>query len=119
MGQHCIRFFSREHYRQLSALWRSDYVTNFFQIDFQHLLVEEDKGVQRLILGRSSDAAVHGQMGEKLGNLCRIHLSGMTLPVKKNEPPYPATIGFFSSQTQMPETRFVTYLIEEFPLCHS
>ena len=88
-------------------------------IAVDNLPIQEDQRVERLILSRGRDPAVHGEMREKLRNFCGIHFSRVPLPVIQNKPPDPTAIGSFGSQAQMPETRFVTYPIEEFPLTHS
>lgn len=71
-------FATRQHDRQATA-WRGPgYALQPGQVDCQHLPIQEQERLQRLVLGARTDLAVYGQMGQELLDLSRTEFAGMT-----------------------------------------
>jgi hypothetical protein len=56
-----------------------------------------------LILGRSRDILVHGEVGQKCRNLLLAHIAGMALVMEQDEPLYPLKIGSLGTQAVVPD----------------
>ena len=86
------------------------------ELDFKDVLVEEYDGVERLILGRSSDVAFHGQMTQKCVDFGSTHLIRVSLTMKENESPDPLQVGFFRPQAVVFDPKDLPHLIEKLRL---
>jgi hypothetical protein len=64
---------------------------------FEDLPIEKHDGTQRLALGRGSDMAFHGEMGQKLLDLLPPHVARMPFVMKENETFHPAQVGFLGA----------------------
>jgi hypothetical protein len=59
----------------------------------QHLLVEEEQRVERLILRGSRDVGFKCKVAEKLSNLVGTHLGRVTFTMKQDVTSNPANVG--------------------------
>jgi hypothetical protein len=71
-------------------------------LDFQHLLIQEQQGVQRLRLRAGGHVALDRQVGQELFDLGGAQLQGRAVVVKVQEAPYPVEVAFLGSQGIMP-----------------
>ena len=76
-------------------------------------MIEEDQGIERLVLCRGSDLAVHGQMAEELEDLLSTHFRGMTLAMVEDEPANPANAGILCLRAVVLQANRFTNLIQQ------
>ena len=86
------------------------------EFDFKDLLVEEYDGVERLILGRSSDVPFHGQMAQECVDFGGTHLIRVSLTVEENESPNPLQVGFLRPQAVVFDSKDLPHLLEKLRL---
>jgi hypothetical protein len=80
---------------------------------FQNFLIQEQEGVQRLILSRGAYMRVGCQARKELTNLGFGHLRGVVLVVKDNKPFDPPDICFLRPGAIVPRTNGLPYPIEQ------
>jgi len=68
-----------------------------FQILFKDLAVQEQDGVEGLILRGGGDLLIHGQVGQEGLDFRRAHVLGMSFAVVENVAFDPADVGFFGA----------------------
>jgi hypothetical protein len=73
-------------------------------LPFQDLFIEEDDGVERLILCGRRDLALHRQMRQKSLDLLTPHVIRMSRVVEENKPPHPLDVGLFSTKVRCKPT---------------
>lgn len=56
----------REHQRKSTPVLRPHRIQNILDIFFQDMTIDEDHGIQGLVLGRGGHSSFHGQMGEEV-----------------------------------------------------
>jgi hypothetical protein len=81
--QHESHFLRRQHDRQSFPAPRPHGIKPA-EIDLQHLTVEEQQRVERLILGTCRDVFLDRQMGQELLDLRRSHRARMPLLVEQD-----------------------------------
>jgi hypothetical protein len=62
------------------------------QTDLQHLVVEEDQGIERLVLGRGGHMPIQRQMADELADFFRTHFRRVSRAVEIDEPFDPADV---------------------------
>jgi len=67
------------------------------QLNVEHLLIEKQQSVKRLILRAGGDLPRDRQMGQERFDLDRAHLRWVLLAVKNNEPTNPLDVAFLGS----------------------
>ena len=115
---HSLRFFFAKDDGQSSRMSRPLDAGDVWQLNFEHLLVKKEQGIECLILGGGCDSFIDGEMSQERAQGSRIQLSRMLLTMKENVSLDPVSIGLFSSQAEMPKPSNVTHLIEQLPLGH-
>ena len=81
----------------------------------EDVAVEEEKGGERLILGRGAHAASRGEMGQERRDLRLPHLVRMPLAVEQDEPANPADVRLFGRPAVVPRSQCVANPVEESP----
>ena len=71
------------------------------QVHLQHVLVQEQEGAQRLVLGRGGDVPVDRQEREELRDFQRARLGRVPLAVEHDVAAYPRDVGFFGAAAVM------------------
>jgi len=82
------------------------------------LAIEKQQGIERLVLSRSRDVFIDGEVRKKGAYFFGIQFARVTLAVKENESLDPIAIGFFGADTEVPEASDVGDLIEQLFLDH-
>jgi hypothetical protein len=72
-------------------------VVEAYELAAEHLFVEKERRRDGLVLGRGSDAPVHGEMREVLDDLRGAHLVRMAQIVIADEPLDPAHVGLLGA----------------------
>src|SRR6266571_1305628 len=84
-----------------------------WQLPAQHLVVEEEQGRQRLVLGRGADPALRGEAGEKIADLTFSHVGGVSLAVVQDESSDPSDVRLFGPGAEVPAAELLTDSIEK------
>jgi hypothetical protein len=83
------------------------------QVLFQYFAIQEENGVQRLVLGRSGDIAADGEVSEERAEMLRAELAGMTFAMKEDVAANPVQIGLLGANAVVLDTDDVAHLIEQ------
>jgi len=83
------------------------------QLDLEHLLVEEEQGALRLVLGRGRHPPRHGKMGEEGFDLDLAQRARMALAVKEYEPAHPIRVGPLGADAIVLEPDSVAQLVQQ------
>ena len=102
----------RQFHRSLGSFDR----TELAWIKSQDVPVEENQGVQGLVLRRGRHVPRHRQVREERLNLRCAHVLGMPLLMKENEVPNPMDIGFLGPNGKVLESDHLPHLIQKFDL---
>jgi hypothetical protein len=89
-GRHFLR---RQHYGEPSRSLCPDGIESA-KVDFQHLFVQEQQGMEGLVLRAGRDVPVHSQVREELLDLGSAHVSWMAFVVKQNQAARPVGVAF-------------------------
>ena len=79
----------------------------------QDVLIEEEQGVERLVLGGCSDLTPRGQIGEEFVDLRAAHLARVAFAVEQDESPDPIQVGLLGAIGQVMEPEHLAALVEE------
>jgi len=83
------------------------------EVLFEDVTIEKEKRRERLVLGRSRDAAVGRQMRKEGVDLPLAHLRGMPLVVEEHEAPHPCGVGLFGSKAVVAYADGVAETVEQ------
>jgi hypothetical protein len=83
------------------------------EADFQYVAIQEEYGVQRLILRRGRDVTLRREIAQKRGELRCAHLSRVALAVKQDEAPDPLHICLLGTDAVVPKPDHLAHLIEQ------
>lgn len=83
------------------------------KIDFQHVFVKKQDRGQSLILGRSGDMLIHGEVREKLADLHHAHLARMALFMEEDKTINPIIIRFFRANAVVAGAQNVAHLFKQ------
>jgi len=72
-------------------------VLQVFDLPFQHVLVKEDDGAERLVLGGGTGPSIYGQMIQQMLNFVIAHHLRVLLIIEQNGLADPVEIGFLGS----------------------
>jgi len=106
--------FPGQNGRQATRLFGLNGVDSAIQFYFEYITIEEKDGVERLILGRGGDVALHGQVGQVCLDLVHPHLPWMAFVVEEDEALDPIGVSLFGARGVMFEADHVPYLVEQF-----
>jgi hypothetical protein len=81
-------------------------------VDIEHLLVEEDQGVEGLILRCGRDVKFHCEMAEERADFQRAHLVRVPFLVVENKAADPVHISFLGSEAVMSHAERGTHAIQ-------
>src|SRR5260370_1884913 len=95
-------------------LFRPFDIVNTTHLLFEDLLVKKQDRTESLVLRRCRYITNPGQVGEKLRDLRRAHLVGMTQLMETDKALDPVAIRAFRSQTVVLEAQDIAGLIEYF-----
>ena len=110
--EHCSDFLTRENHRDPKRFGTGDSIQPI-ELPPQHVLVQEKKRAQCLVLAGGAQVSVGGEAREELRDLLLTHFVRMAFAVKENEPPDPADIGPLGSMAVMPGPDGVADPIEQ------
>jgi hypothetical protein len=96
-------FLPRQHDRQPLGANGPHHAGDAAGVDFQHLLVEEEQSTEGLVLGRGTDTADDGQVGQEGVDLGRPHLQGVAFVVEQNEPLDPGDVSLLGAEAVVPQ----------------
>ena len=80
---------------------------------FEYGVVEEQQGVQSLVLGGRRDVVVDREMGQKGRNLDFTHGLRMAMVMELNEAPYPVDIGLLGTDAVVTHAHGGAYTFEK------
>jgi hypothetical protein len=84
-----------QHNRKALRLFGPHDVVYPARVEVENVTVQEEQGVERLILRGGAHAMVYSKRGQKLSNFFFSHLRGVAFPVKNDEPSDPVNIRLF------------------------
>lgn len=79
----------------------------------QHFLVEEEQGVEGLVLGGGGDVALDGEVVEIGDDFGLAHLFGVALAVEEDEPLGPVEVGLLGADAIVAAAEDVAHLAEQ------
>lgn len=79
-----------------------------------NLLVEEKKAAQGMVLSRSGDCTINGEMIEERCDLFFIHLLRMAFVMEKNETPDPVHLGLLGANAVVLQAKVPADAVEQF-----
>src|SRR2546428_12373942 len=88
----------QDDWQALGAL-RADDAVEPWEIDLQHVTVQEEQRAQRLVLGRGGHLALDRERAQEPGDLCRAHFDWMALAVEDDVSADPRDAGGLSGAT--------------------
>ena len=95
-GEHGARFLAGKDDRNFRRALRTLEVDKL-KLSLKHLLIKKKQGAESLILSRSADPAVDGEVREKSGNFVLAHVGGVPLFVKKEEAADPIEVSLLGA----------------------
>lgn len=101
-----------EHHWQSLRLLGALYAVQPRQCAPQHVAVQKQDGVQRLVLRGSRYIALHGQVAEKRCDLIGAHFERMAFVMEQNESLDPLHICLLSTDAVVADSHQLTYLVE-------
>jgi hypothetical protein len=113
LGQQAGDLVPAQDHRQPLRPSRPDHPRDAARVDLQHLLVQEQQGAERLVLGRGADVPLHRQVRQESVDLRRPHLLRVALAVEEDEPPDPADVGLLRPPTVMAHPRRLPHPVEQ------
>ena len=102
--QHLPHFRARQDDRQALAA-PGPHCVQSAQLHFEHLLVEEDQGIERLRLRACRHLIAHGQVGQVFLQLAAAHFRGMPFVMKEDVALDPLHVTFFGAQGIVPDAQ--------------
>jgi hypothetical protein len=84
-----------------------------WELDVEHLLVEEQQARQRLVLGAGRDTSHDGQVRQERLDFRSPHVAGMPLVVKEDVAANPVDVGLLGADRVMEQTELVPHLVEQ------
>src|SRR2546428_3731778 len=88
----------QDGWQALGAL-RADDAVEPWEIELQHVTVQEEQRAQRLVLGRGGHLALDRERAQEPGDLCRAHFDWMALAVEDDVSADPRDVGVLSAAT--------------------
>ena len=114
---HCFQqgryFFSTHDRGQPFRPLGPDGVDRIIDSNSQHMPVEEQDRIKRLVLGRCRNPAIDGQMRQKGFDFSGAHFGRMPLPMKEDEPFDPGSVSAFRTERVMLEAQLLSDLVEQ------
>ena len=92
---------------------RANVILEPIELDLQHLAIQEQQGIEGLILRGGRHIALRGQKGEEDRNLPGAHVPRMAAMEIPDEVPDPVVIGLLGAAAVMQCTDPVAHLIHE------
>lgn len=84
-------------------MFRPDERLHFPERQLEYFLIQENHGIQRLILRRGTDSQFFRQMSQELPHLRIAHFRWMALMMENHKPPDPTGVGFLRAETIVPK----------------
>ncbi len=84
-------------------------------IDVEDVLVEEDDGVEGLVLGGGSDVALDSEVGEEGAYVGGAEVLGVAPAVEMDVAPEPGEVGLFRTDAVVTQADFVAHFLQELP----
>lgn len=104
-----------QHHRQMPGTARADHVIEPRQLHPEHLTIQEEQRLQRLIPSRGTDLAVHRQMSQELLDFGSTHLPRRAATVKPDITSDPVQTGPFHPVAGMPGADLLTDRLQQSP----
>lgn len=101
-----------EDYRQVPRALCPNDIVQPVEFSAQYLLVHEQDGGERLVLGGCGNLAFNGQPGQKSRDFVFTHFMRVSLVMKTDKAPDPLNVTLFGPETVMPGTNFHAHTIE-------
>ena len=79
-----------------------DDVVEPWELDAEHLAIEEEQGAQGLVLGGGSDFVVNGERGQEGGDLGGAHLSRVALAMEEDVTRDPLDVRLLGASAVLP-----------------
>ena len=120
-GKYLLDLFAGEDGGQALGFLGPNGVEGPFQVLFEHVLIQEEDGAERLVLGGGSDVLVHGQVGEKRLYFGSVHLGRVAHVVEVDIAFNPIGIGFLGANGVMLGPYGITNAVQQFlfaGFCH-
>jgi hypothetical protein len=102
--EHATHLLRREDHRQALPA-PCPHRVELAQVDLQNVAVEEEQGVEGLILCASRNPPLSSEMPKKLLDLRRSHRSRVAYPMEQNETPRPLRVAILGATGIMPHTQ--------------
>src|SRR6266446_7512254 len=114
MRKDFVHLIASQHDWDALRLFRPLDIVNPTHILFEDALVKKQDRTQSLVLGRCRYITNARQVGEKLRDLRRAHLAGMTQMMETDKALDPVAVRAFRSQTVVFEAQDIAGLLEYF-----
>jgi hypothetical protein len=88
-------------------------VIDEIEFSFKNLLIQEQEGAERLILGGGGNMSLDSHVCEKGSDFCLAHFVWMAFAVEKNEAANPIEVGLFRADAVMLNAQMLTHTIEQ------
>jgi len=107
LRQQCTHLGTGQNHRQALGSNRAGDVGQPGQIDFQHVPVQEQQCLQRLVLRGRAHLAVHREMRQELLDLGRAELARVPPLMEDHVTPDPLQVRLLAAQRQVPRAHFL------------
>lgn len=111
-GDEALHLVAGENHRLFARCLGSFETGTVSEISLKNVAVKEDKRVEGLVLRRSRNLFLYGEMGEKVADVVGIEGQRVLFAVKEDKAPDPADVAFFSADGVVFETNSVPDLIQ-------
>jgi hypothetical protein len=106
------RFLPGQYRRYSSSSFGSHCLNVIAQICAQHLFIKKQQSIERLILRGGGHFQIGGQIRQKIFNLLRAHILGMTFVIIQDKPSYPGDVRLFCPPGIVLRPDDLTHLIQ-------
>ena len=96
-----MNFLARQCHGETFGAFGSDDPLQQADVPFEHMLVEEQQRMKRLVLRGGADAALHGKVGKELFDFRFAHLVGVADMVKEDVTLDPTDVRCFGAAAVM------------------
>ena len=113
-GEHALDFRLAQDDRDSPGATRTDEIIHPIEVDVENFGIEEDEGIERLVLSGSGDVLVEREIRKERLNFGSAHFAGMTFLVEEDITYDPANVGVFRVDRVVLHAENFADLVEEF-----
>jgi hypothetical protein len=109
-------FVLRENHGQFARSLGASELAEVAEVDLQYVFVQEDDGIERLILRGGRDVAIDCKVTQEAIDFCGSHLGWMPFAVEKDESADPLEVSLFGPQAVMVDPQDISDRFEQLRL---